>query len=271
MEMLPLDILTDLLQDAVEFSQQGGEILRKYWGKLKDIQEKDFAGDLVTEADKASEEVILGAIHKKHPKHDILSEEAGKITYEDHEFLWVVDPLDGTTNYTHQYPLVSVSIGLLYQGKPIVGVVYNPIYDELFQAARGMGTMMNGHIVNVTKTSTLNKSLLATGFAYDRQENPETNYAEFCHLTHITQGVRRGGSAALDLAFVASGRLEGFWERGLKPWDMAAGVLLVQEAGGVVSDYDMSAWDINSGKILATNGHIHQIISGELQKKHPLP
>jgi myo-inositol-1(or 4)-monophosphatase len=160
--------------------------------------------------------------------------------------------------------MVAVSIGLIYRGTPIVGVVYNPILNELFQAARGQGATLNGTLIHVSKETALEKSLLATGFAYDRQRNPDTNYSEFCHITHISQGVRRAGAAALDLAYVGAGRLEGYWERGIKIWDMAAGVVIVEEAGGKVSDYDKGQLDLESGRILATNGIIHDALCSEI-------
>lgn len=256
--------LQELHSFAIEIAKEGGAVLRDFWGKRIVIEEKAYTGDLVTEADKASEHVILEMIRQKYPHHEILSEEAGMHEGEGADYLWLIDPLDGTTNYTHHFPMVSVSIGLLHKGKPIVGVVYNPIYDELFEAAEGMGARLNGHEIQVSRTKDLKASLLATGFSYDRRENPETNYQQFCHLTHLTHGVRRGGSAALDLAFVAAGRLDGFWERGLNPWDLAAGVVLIREAGGQVSAYDQTDFDLFSGRILATNGKIHESLSLEL-------
>lgn len=260
------DELADYLQSAKNIALAGGEILRNYWGKLTSIREKEFFWDLVTEADTESERIILELIQKKFPKHKTLSEEAGLMPLNSAEFLWVVDPLDGTTNYTHQYPMVSVSIGLLYKGKPIVGVVYNPIFNEMFCGAKGMGATLNDKTpLRVSDADSLDKSLLGTGFAYDRKQTPDTNYREFCHMTHRSQGVRRSGSAALDLSYVAAGRLDGFWERGLKPWDMAAGIVLIEEAGGRVSNYDVGPLDLYSGRILATNGKIHEILSREIE------
>jgi myo-inositol-1(or 4)-monophosphatase len=164
--------------------------------------------------------------------------------------------------------MVSVSIGLLYQGKPIVGVVYNPIHNELFQAAEGKGATLNGNKIVVSKTENLSFSLLATGFAYDRKDTIDNNYTEFCHITHLSQGVRRGGSAALDLAYVAAGRLDGFWERGLKPWDISAGTILIREAGGKVTSYEGGPLILESGRILATNGIIHDKLIEELLNAH---
>lgn len=257
------------LEIATEAALAGGAVLQAYAGKLTEVEEKGRPGDLVTEADKASEAVILEIIQRHCPNHAILAEESGSIAGTN-EFLWAIDPLDGTTNYAHQYPFYSVSIGLLVNGTPSVGVVFAPFQQELFRAAKGLGATRNRQSIQVSKTTTLSQSLLVTGFAYDRRETPDNNYAEFCHLTHLTQGVRRGGSAAIDLAYVACGRLDGYWERGLSVWDLAAGVVIVEEAGGKVTAYDEGAFAIESGRILATNGHIHPVLSQELLKIKPL-
>lgn len=261
-----MDELLNFQKVACGVAQQAGSVLKQYWGKLKQesIKEKKYFWDLVTIADTSAEKVILEMLQKEFPKHQTLSEEAGLAEIESAEYLWVIDPLDGTTNFTHQYPMVSVSIGLLHQGYPIVGVVYNPIYNELYRAARGHGSYLNDQLLKVSRVDTLNRSLLGTGFAYDRKETLDNNYSEFCHMTNQSQGVRRSGSAALDLAYVAAGRLDGFWERGLKPWDMAAGMVLVEEAGGKVSSYENGPIDLYSGRILATNGLIHEVLSQEL-------
>lgn len=211
---------------AIEVAEAGGKVLRDNWNQVLQIREKSAPGDLVTQVDQLSEDVVISAIREHYPTHAILSEESGMHKTQEEDFLWVIDPLDGTTNYTHHHPMVAVAVALLYQGKPIVGVVYNPIYNELFEAAKGHGARLNGAPISVTETLLLPKSLLATGFAYDRTQTPNNNYAQFCHMTSLSQGVRRGGSAALDLAFVAAGRLDGFWERGLQPWDIAAGAIL---------------------------------------------
>ena len=259
--------LNEYLKVAIDAAFAGGSILRQYWGKLQGYELKSNQGDLVTEADKKSELEILKIISTAYSGHAFLGEESGlhEGFLKEKEFLWVIDPLDGTTNYAHQYPLVAVSIGLLFQGNPVVGVVYNPIFNELFCAVKGSGATLNDIPIKVSKVSALNQSLLATGFAYDRLETLDTNYLEFNHLTSLTHGVRRGGSAAIDLAYVAAGRLDGFWERGLKIWDIAAGIVLVEEAGGKISAYDETPLIIETGRILATNGLIHTAISQELQ------
>jgi myo-inositol-1(or 4)-monophosphatase len=255
------------LDIATEAALAAGVVLQDYLGKLEDaITEKGRPGDLVTAADKASEQVILEVLRRHFPQHSILAEESGKLGNQDNEFLWAIDPLDGTTNYAHQYPCFAVSIGLMIQGVPKVGVIYDPFRDELFRAAAGLGATRNRRPIQVSQTAELGKSLLVSGFAYDRRETPDNNYAEFCHLTHLTQGVRRDGAAALDLAYVACGRVDGYWERGIAPWDVVAGIILVQEAGGNVTAYDGSPIKIESGRILATNGHLHNSLSQELMQ-----
>jgi myo-inositol-1(or 4)-monophosphatase len=258
--------LAPLLDIATLAALAAGEELKRYWGNLQEIQEKGRPGDLVTEADRAAEKAVLTMLHRHVPEHAILSEEAGALGDLDAEFLWAIDPLDGTTNYAHQYPFFAVSVGLMIGGVPKVGVVYNPIYNELYQAATGLGATLNHTPIQVSKIATLEKSLLVTGFSYDRTQTSDTNYPEFCHLTHKTQGVRRDGAASLDLAYVAAGRVEAYWERGLSPWDVVAGIVVLEEAGGKVSAYDGSAFDLQSGRILASNGHLHSALSQELMQ-----
>ncbi len=259
------DRLQTFLEIATEAALAAGAVLESYLGKLEDaVVEKGRPGDLVTAADKASEVVILDIVRRHFPEHSILAEESGKLGDQDNEFLWAIDPLDGTTNFAHQYPFFAVSIGLLIHGVPQVGVIYDPFHDELFRAAQGLGATRNRRPIQVSNTSELSKSLLVTGFAYDRRETSDNNYAEFCYLTHLTQGVRRSGSASLDLAHVACGRIDGYWERGISPWDIAAGVILLREAGGKVTAYDGSPLDLVSGRILATNSYIHESLSQEL-------
>ncbi len=252
------------LDIATEAALAAGVVLQDFSGKLEQIEEKGGAGNLVTEADKLAEAIVLEVLQRHVPDHGILAEESGRSGSLNSGYLWAIDPLDGTTNYAHQYPVYAVSIALLIDGVPGVGVIFDPSRNELFRAATGLGATRDRRPIRVSVTTELEKSLLVTGFAYDRRETPDNNYAEFCHLTHLTQGVRRGGSASVDLAYVACGRLDGYWERGLSPWDIAAGAVLVQEAGGLVTAYDGSPWDIASGRILATNGRIHAALSREL-------
>ncbi len=262
-----------LLDIAILAANAGGNVLKKYWGKLKSIEEK-APGDLVTAADRESELAILEVIHRHCPGHGILAEESGSQGSQHSSILWVIDPLDGTTNFAHHYPMFTVSVGVLIDGIPTIGAIYDPFRDELFLGGLELGAFVEYQgervPIQVSSCRELSRSLLITGFAYDRTQTIDNNYAEFCHFTHITHGVRRGGSAALDLAYLASGRVDGYWERGLSPWDMAAGVALVRSAGGIVTAYDGSPYDLYSGRILAANPHLHPQMVNELAKVKPL-
>lgn len=262
--------LEGFLGSALEAAMEGGAILRKHWGKLESIEQKSHAGDLVTIADKESEKVIIEMLHARYPEHAFLAEESGAIyAHTEHieeKYTWAIDPLDGTTNYTHQFPMYSVSIALLYGSRPVVGVVYNPTLGELFYAAKGQGAFLEGLPIKVSAVKEVSESLLATGFSYDRRINADNNFNEFFKLTLLSHGVRRMGSAALDLAYVAAGRFDGYWERGLKPWDIAAGMLLVEEAGGLVTDYAKGPLNLHAGRILASNKHLHDALSQALTK-----
>lgn len=262
--------LPRFLDIATEAALTAGAVLQAHWGDLDFIEEKGRQGDLVTAADKASEKAVLEVLQRHLNDHDILAEESGNIGNTDSRYLWAIDPLDGTTNFAHQFPFSAVSIGLLIDGEPAVGAIYDPYRRELFRGATGLGATRDRRPIQVSKTSQLGKSLLVTGFAYDRRETDDNNYAEFCHFTHLTQGVRRTGAASLDLAYVACGRFDGYWERGLSPWDITAGIVLVREAGGTVTAYDGSPLDVNSGRILATNGPLHEATSKELMRVRPL-
>lgn len=260
------------LDIATEAALAAGSVLRQHWGNLTQIEEKGRSGDLVTEADQASEAAVMAVMKRHLPSHhNILAEESGQQGSCQGQFQWAIDPLDGTTNYTHLYPFCSVSIGLLVDREPVLGVIYDPIHDDLFRGALGLGATLNRRPIQVSTTEDLAKSLLVTGFAYDRRETIDNNYAEFCHFTHLTQGVRRGGSASIDLAYVACGRLDGYWERGLSPWDIAAGIVIVREAGGKVTAYDGKPLDVYQGRLLATNGHLHSSMQQILQQVKPLP
>ncbi len=263
--------LAVFLDVATEAAMTAGVILQQYWGNLTQIEEKGRPGDLVTEADRLAEQAILQVLSRHVSEHAILAEESGKLgKVEQTKYLWAIDPLDGTTNYAHGYPVAAVSVGLLIDGIPSVGVVYDPFRNELFRAAAGLGATCNRRPIRVSQTKELGKSLLVTGFAYDRRETSDNNYAEFCHLTHLTQGVRRSGSAALDLVNVAAGRLDGYWERGLSPWDIVAGIIILEEAGGKVTAYDGSPLNLVSGRILATNGQLHSSLREALKQTPPL-
>jgi myo-inositol-1(or 4)-monophosphatase len=215
--------------------------------------------DIVTNADHASEAILMARIRDGFPDHDILTEETPT---EDRGALWkwIIDPLDGTVNFSHGYPVYCVSIGLLGPRGLAVGVVYDPLRNECFSAVKGSGAFLNGRTIKVSASSELTASLLATGFPYDRAVSPVNNVAEFSRVAPRVQGIRRGGSAALDLAYVSCGRLDGFWELKLKPWDMAAGMLLVTEAGGMVSDRYGRPTDVYTDSVAATNGLVHEAL-----------
>lgn len=258
------------LDIATEAALAGGVYLQDYLGNLETIEEKGRPGDLVTIADQQAEAAVLAVLQRHVPDHQILAEESGRVGNTNSDCLWAIDPLDGTTNYAHQYPVSAVSVGLMLAGTPVVGVIYDPFRQELFRAAQGLGATCNRRAIAVSPTTELAKSLLVTGFAYDRQQTADNNYAEFCYLTHLTQGVRRSGSAAMDLAYVACGRFDGYWERGLSPWDITAGIVILQEAGGKVTAYDMAPLEMATGRILATNGHLHAALSNALQQVPPI-
>lgn len=212
--------------------------------------------DLVTEADLASEQAIVAILRQRHPDHDILAEE-GDYGSRGADQRWIVDPLDGTTNFAHGFPWFAVSIALEVRGEVVLGAVFNPHNHELFVAEKGQGATLNGRRLQVSSTDELGRALLATGFAYDHKTCPDNNYSDFERFQRVAQAVRRAGVASLDLACVAAGRFDGFWELKLKPWDVAAGVLLVEEAGGRVSDYAGAAMPLDRGEILASNGRLH--------------
>jgi len=242
------------LDAAIEIAQEAGAVLREEMERPPTIAYKgDF--DLVTQADRRSEQVIVHRLHERFPQHAVAAEEGtGNETGSDYR--WHVDPLDGTTNFAHGYPCFCVSIALARQHELLLGVVYNPIYQELFAAARGEGATFNGRKIQCSKIDALKNSLLCTGFPnHKRLANPNIHY--YWDFTLRSHGVRRDGSAALDLAYVAMGRFESFWEFGLNPWDTAAGVVLVEEAGGKISDLQGNPYVLGGPSILASNGLIH--------------
>lgn len=246
-----------MLNFAIETARDAGQLLlEKFDRNIKVSKKGDI--DLVTEADLASEALIIERIRSYHPKHSILAEESGKTNAagDDNKWKWIIDPLDGTTNYAHGYPCFCVTIALEHDGEVVIGVTYDPTRNELFAAERGRGASLNNKPIRVSQTESLSEALVVTGFPYDfkSRENFARHLKEFL-LT--SRGVRRDGSAAIDMAYVACGRFDGFWEEGLNPWDMAAGVLLIEEAGGQISGYDGSTFSIYSPPILASNGLLH--------------
>ena len=246
-----------MLNFAIETARDAGRLLLEKFGRGIAVSKK---GDinLVTEADLASEAMMIERIKSYYPKHSILAEESGEavIAGGDSTWKWIIDPLDGTTNFAHGYPCWCVTLALEHDAEIVVGVTYDPTRDELFAAERGRGATMNNQPIRVSKEDQLGDALLVTGFPYDIKRRPDLAK----HLTEFllnSRGVRRDGSAAIDMAYVACGRFDGFWEAGLKPWDMAAGVLLIEEAGGQVSHYDASPHSIYKPPICASNGLIH--------------
>lgn len=249
---------------AVSLAKRAGELVMRYYTAPKEIEQKGEI-NLVTTADRASEELVCSEIREKFSQHGILSEE-GSSSQTEADWLWVIDPLDGTTNYAHRYPFFCVSIALQYKGVSQIGVVYEPLRGELFCAVRGQGAMVDGYPIQVSPTDKLSKSFLATGFAYDIRESSCDNLDNFSRFAKSAFAIRRGGSAALDLAYVACGRFDGFWELKLFPWDTAAGILLVEEAGGRTSRFSGDRFSICDRDILATNGRIHQEMMDTLSR-----
>ena len=243
----------------------GAVVLMQHYGRLSSIKSKGRVGDLVTNADLEAEQVVLDFLREHTPSIAILAEESGP-SGTPGSLCWCVDPLDGTTNFAHGYPFFATSVGLIWKGQPLLGSVAVPFLNETYWCSPHQGSFLNDTPIQVSDCSTLQDSLLVTGFAYDRHEVIDNNYAEFCWLTHRCRGVRRGGAAAVDLAFVATGRLDGYWERGLAPWDLAAGAALVACAGGAVGDYKDSSFDIEGGRILATSPGLHAPLKQELNK-----
>jgi myo-inositol-1(or 4)-monophosphatase len=243
------------LPELESIARDAGALLMDYFGRVAIEYKGDV--DLVTEADRASEKLIAQRLQKLWPEHGIVGEE-GTRSETDAEYRWYVDPLDGTTNFAHSYPVFCISIALARRdGQLEAGVLYDPTRDEMFAAERGGGAMMNGKPIHVSKTATLAESILGTGFpSHKRHKNPNIHF--YHQLTLRSHGVRRAGSAALDLANVACGRYDGFWEFNLNPWDTGAGVLLVQEAGGTVTRFDGTPFRLDSREVLASNGVIHQ-------------
>ena len=241
---------------AVAAAARAGEILYSHWGGIHNVEKKG-AIDLVTEADVASEKAIIEVIRTAFPDHTILAEESG-VTPGTDQHEWIIDPLDGTTNYAHNLPEFSLSIAFALEGEMAFGLILNPVAGELFCATRGQGAELNGRPIRVSSTKAVAESLLVTGFPYDLQPviRPLMQRLERCLMA--AQGVRRLGSAALDLCYVACGRFDGFWEENLAPWDTAAGWIIAQEAGGKISDFSHGAYSIDKKEILATNGLIHQ-------------
>jgi len=249
---------------AIRAAQKAGGILQTRLGRIKRIDYKG-AVNLVTEMDFRSENIIVSEIREKYPGHGFLAEEKAQERTAS-PYRWIIDPLDGTTNYAHGFPVYSVSIALEKKGDIILGVVYDPSRDELFVAQKGKGARLNGRKIAVSSTSRLSRSLLATGFPYDLRESRVNNFDHFRNFAFCTHAVRRCGSAALDLCYVAAGRFDGFWEMKLGPWDLAAGSLMVAEAGGRVTDFEGRALGLDGRRVLASNSRIHREMMKILRK-----
>jgi len=254
-----------LLSLAIELARRAGALQRERYETAFEIGTKSAPVDLVTEVDKACEAMIVAALEARRPDDAILAEEGGGLDRAGATWRWVIDPLDGTTNYAHGYPRFCVSIGVEREGERTLGAVYDPLMDELYHAARGEGAFRNGRPVRVSPETELGRSLLATGFAYDRRESEVDNLDHFGAFLKRARALRRDGSAALDLCYVASGRLDGYWELKLQPWDVAAGALILEEAGGRFSDFGGGAGARSGREVVASNGRIHDAMLAVLR------
>lgn len=252
--------MPDALEFAVATARAAGQLLCQRYGQDHSVHLKSSDIDVVTEADVGSEHLIVEAIRRRFPGHRIFSEEGlGDVhaLAEESAPIWLVDPLDGTVNYAHGYPVWGVSLALSERGRISLAVTFDPLRDEVFVAQQGEGTWCNGERIKVSEVAKMRQALVATGFAYKRATLQDNNLAEFGAVMPRVQGVRRSGSAILDLAHLASGRLDGYWEMHLQPWDWAAGWLLVEEAGGKVTDIRGAPWSLASNDIVASNGLLH--------------
>ena len=257
------DHSTEFLPTMTEIAREAGALVMEYFHQRVKVEYKGEV-DLVTVADRRSEALILERIRGRWPSHDILGEEGG-LHDQGSDYRWYVDPLDGTTNFAHGFPVFCISLAVEYRGEVVAGVLYDPTRDELYSAEKGSGAYLNSRRIHVSKTANLSESLVATGFpSHKRHKNPNIHF--YHRITLMTHGVRRAGSAALDLCNVACGRFDGFWEFNLNPWDTAAGVLIVEEAGGRVSGFDGSPFELNIRETLASNGLVHDALLKEFQE-----
>jgi myo-inositol-1(or 4)-monophosphatase len=253
----------EYLDFAIELARAGGDVLKHYMTREKQIELKSRA-NLVTIADKESEALVIQRIKDRYPTHAILAEESG--ASGSGEGKWIIDPLDGTTNFAHQYPFFCVSVAFEQRGEVLCGAVYDPLRDEMFSGARGIGSFVNGQQIRVSDTPKLGSALIMTGFPYSVREKIRLAMSQFEAFIIESQAVRRGGSAALDLCYVAIGRCDGFWELDLHPWDTAAGQVILEEAGGQVTDFKGNSYTPYMKQILASNGKIHREMSSVLEK-----
>lgn len=257
---MSLSLNLELLEIAIKAGIEAGNLLKNGINQEYKITHKDGINNLVTEYDKKAEEIIINIISDKFPNHSFLAEESGATNKQTNNIRWVIDPLDGTVNFAHKLPIFSVSIAAELNGEILCGVVYQPMLDELFSAANGNGAFLNNSPIYVSKNSNFNTSFLVTGFPYNVNENPNDCLGDFMKIISKGIPVRRLGSAAVDLAYVACGRFDAFWEVSLNPWDVAAGALLVAEAGGSVTNYKNEQFLVNDNSLIASNGLIHNDI-----------
>jgi myo-inositol-1(or 4)-monophosphatase len=265
--------LPTYLETSIEIAREAGALLMEYFGKVSYELKGEF--DLVTEADRASERLVIQRLRAHFPTHSIVAEEGGG-SEQDSEYRWYVDPVDGTTNFAHGFPVFNVTLALEKAGELVAGVVFDPTRQEVFAAERGGGAFLNGKRIRVSTVNRLEDSLVATGFP-SRKRHQNVNVYFYYELAMLTHGVRRAGSAAIDLAYVACGRLDAFWEFGLHSWDMAAGILLIEEAGGVCSDMRGGKMRLDNPHLLTDNGSIHGEMVGlfgevfEGRFRYPMP
>lgn len=247
------------LEFCTRVVRETGTFLLEKMDQPHTTKSKTSSIDLVTEIDEQAQAMIVGHIREEFPDHGILAEE-DDLNDTDHDYIWIVDPIDGTTNYWHRLPFFTISVALYHHNSPLIGVVYAPRLGEMFCASRGAGSFLNDTPIHVSHVAQLHHAIIATGFPYDRLPGSDNNLTEFRRVMPFVQGIRRFGSASLDLCYVAAGRLDGYWEFHLRPWDSAAGILLVQEAGGTVTTVRPSGEMNGSGGILATNGMLHDML-----------
>jgi len=267
--------MPSFVEEAQQIAREAGALLAEYFARRVRIELKGQF-DIVTEADRASENLIVARLRERFPAHAVVAEEGTGRDSESAEYRWYVDPLDGTTNFAHGFPMFNTTLALEHKGELIAGVIFDPLRDEMFSTERGAGAFLNGARISVSQAALLDDSLLATGFP-SRKRHQNVNVYFYYQMAMMTHGVRRAGSAALDLAYVACGRLDGFWEFGLSPWDMAAGILLIREAGGVTSDMYGKPADVHGPTLLCDNGHIHEELLNEFgaifkgEERFPMP
>jgi len=258
-----------MIEIAKKAALAAGKILKEHYGKLSPSSIRQKAvNDFISYVDEQSEEKIISIIKKAYPGHSFLAEESG-LQKSDENYQWIIDPLDGTTNYIHQIPVFAVSIALKMKGELLLGVIYNPVSDEMFWAEKGQGAYLNDKSIRVTDKGDMSQCLIATGFPFKAKHLLPLYLDAFAAIFYTSRGMRRLGAAAIDLAYVAAGRFDGFWEIGLSPWDVAAGAVIVREAGGQVSDFWNKPYFLHNNYIVASNGRIHKNLLEQVQKPFP--